>query len=447
MLRPRSWLPAAAFLATSLLAVSPIGAETARAIDAAEAAAHFAEAEAVGRQSASLWGAPLHGPMLFVDRGTRDVVANVADPAGTLVREGPVFRGTWPAELPVYNGSVDYGGRTWTILAWPPPSRRFERRRLMAHELFHRLQAERKWPAADAANAHLESEEARLWLRLEWRALQRALGEQGDERRAAIEDALLFRAERRRRFPAGAAEERALELNEGLAEYTGVRAAIPGAARDGWVFQQLDAADAAAARSSVVRNFAYASGPAYGLLLDSVNADWRREVFATGDLGAQLAAASEIALPAEGAPEEARLRAARYDFAALAAQESAREAERQARLEAQRRRFVDGPVLALPVGETFSYSFDPNAVAAFGDDDSVLATAEIRDAWGLLRVTAGGVLLVREEGAVVRVVVPAPQSANGTSGDGWELELAEGWELRPGEREGDRVAAPRPSKP
>jgi phage tail protein X len=58
---------------------------------------------------------------------------------------------------------------------------------------------------------------------MEWRALERALRQTGPARSAAIADALLFRTYRRTLFPDSAKNENALELNEGLAEYTGVR--------------------------------------------------------------------------------------------------------------------------------------------------------------------------------------------------------------------------------
>lgn len=109
-----------------------------------------------------------------------------------------------------------------------------------------------------------------------------------------------------------------------------------------------------------------------------------------------------------------------------------------------RQRFEAGPTLSLPVGERFSFSFDPNAVAAFGEVGTIYRTAEIRDTWGRLTVTEGGVLLVQQDGRFVRVVVPAPQDLDGSpsTGDGWRLELAEGWELARGRRPGDRVARP-----
>ena len=100
---------------------------------------------------------------------------------------------------------------------------------------------------------------------LEWRALAQALRATDDApRRCAAADALAFRAARRAAYPGSAAGEDALELHEGLAEYTGVVVGRPGD-RTGAALHDLGAH---VEDPSFVRSFAYATGPAYELLLD-----------------------------------------------------------------------------------------------------------------------------------------------------------------------------------
>ncbi|MGH7481931.1 MAG: hypothetical protein ACRELV_07225 [Longimicrobiales bacterium] len=416
-----------------LLLIGAAAQALGQGIDRELARAYFAEAETLGEAGSELWGAPLYGPLLFVDRGTREVVANIADPRGALAPADGVHVGTWPDSLAIYNGAVAFAGRTWTMLAWPLPEGRYERRRLLGHELFHRLQVELGIPAPNPGNAHLDGEAGRAWLRLEWRALQDALARAGDARREAVRDALLFRARRHELFPAGASDERALELNEGLAEYTGVRVAIPGNARPGWVVRQLDDHDARAARTSIVRSFAYASGPAYGVLLDGASGTWRHTIFEVGDLGRALAQAYRIQAMGAGSGDLPRRRALLYGGERLFAEEAEREARRAAQQARFRERFVTGPTLILPASEDVSYSFDPNAVAPFDEGGTVYLTTTVRDEWGTLTVTAGGALIVSEAGRVARIVVPAPadEASRPLRGEGWELVLAEGWEVRP----------------
>ena len=87
---------------------------------------------------------------------------------------------------------------------------RAERGRPFMHELFHRIQPGLGLIAPPLATnagepSHLDSLEGRYWLRLEWRALARALGASGAARTSAIADALAFRAARYQRFPGASA--------------------------------------------------------------------------------------------------------------------------------------------------------------------------------------------------------------------------------------------------
>src|SRR6188508_596039 len=77
-----------------------------------------------------------------------------------------------------------------------------------------------KMPSGSGENAHLDSLEGRYWMRLEWRALARALDASGAARLTAIADALAFRAARQQRFPNAAVDEHADEIIEGIATYT-----------------------------------------------------------------------------------------------------------------------------------------------------------------------------------------------------------------------------------
>src|SRR5262249_36659367 len=150
-------------------------------------------------------------------------------------------------------------------------------------------------PATDTDNGHLASRDGRIWLRMEWRALREALIRDGDERRQAVADALVFRAYRRTLFAKANDAERRMELNEGLAEYTGFRlSGLPPAVLPDRAAVQLAQQEQEA---SFVRNFAYASGPAYGALLDACGLDWRRGASFQLDLGNLLGSALKVQLP------------------------------------------------------------------------------------------------------------------------------------------------------
>jgi hypothetical protein len=408
------------------------------AIDLRLAEQYFEEARTISaKDNGGLWGISLYGPMLLVDRNTRMMVANQADAEGRLTQKGKVFVGKLPDEENMANTAVKWAGVKWTMIIYPLPVERYTRAQLMLHELFHRVQDDLGFALTNSANNHLDSFAGRLWLQYEWRALQQALLEPGAAQRKAIEDALIFRARRRQLFPQALASENELELNEGLAEYTGVKLRGTSDADSGKYFAaELKAFES---RPTFVRSFAYATGPAYGLLLDRVNASWRQQIKGGRDMAALLAKALRIDLPGNLQPEAER-RAKNLDCTSLFAAETEREARRQKRVGDYRARFVDGAVLTIALTGEMRYSFNPNNLEVLDEANTVFPNLRVSDAWGILNVTNGAVL-TREGGRVVKVTVVAPANSQASplQGDGWTLELKSGWKLEPGSRKGDWV--------
>jgi hypothetical protein len=319
------------------------------------------------------------------------------------------------------------------VMASAVPTDSGRRGAMFMHELWHRRQAELGFPASGAANEHLDTREGRVWLQLEWRALQSALAGRGRGRSSAAADALLFRAMRRKLFPRAAVEEREMEMHEGLAEYTGVRL---GGVRDPARFV-IDANLAEQPRrESFVRSFAYASGPAYGLLLDEAAPGWTRRLRKDEDLAELLRARLRIA-PARVDEKGAEARARVYGFEELAAAELRREEGRRRVVADYRARLVEGPVLFLPL-RGMSMSFDPGNLVPLEGLGTVYPNIRVVDAWGVLNVKGGGALLSK---GFDGVTVPAPSdvSARTLGGEGWTLELKDGWSLAPGARRGDFV--------
>ncbi len=434
------------FVGLAMLGAFRAAAQNA-AIDAGLARQYFAEAKALSeRDNGALWKVPLCGPLLFVDYDTRYAVANQTDAEDRLKPVDGVFAGTAPPELGVANTATKWAGVEWTMVIWPLPEYKQPRMRLMMHECFHRVQSGIGLKFRDAQNGHLDSLEGRIWLQMEWRGLEHAFWQQGEERKRDVADAVYFRNYRRSLFPAAETNENWLEMNEGMAEYTGFKLSTSSP-------EEYAVAVAAWLRSapsrtpSYGRSFAYTSGPAYGGLLDAAKEDWRTGLTQATNLGQLLARAYGVQVPAAVNKEEALRRAQRYDGGEVVAIETEREKTHQARVAAARKLFVDGPILALPVGQEFNYTYDPNAVLAL-DDKLTLYEGEISvtDEWGLLKATEGAVV-ARENGKIVRVQVPAPTDANKTplTGKGWTLELKPGWEAVREGRAGD-VTVRRKSK-
>jgi len=409
----------------AVIEAAPPGSENG-AIDLELAATYFEEARRLSETDAGkLWGTTLDGPMLFADPQTRRIVSNQVDTEGHLKKEESVFAGTLPDEVNMANTATHWAGVHWTMILWPLPEDKQERLNLMAHELWHRVQDGLGLPTSSPANGHLQERDGRIWLRLEWRALRRALEANAAERREAIRDALVFREYRRSLFDGAADEERALELNEGLAEYTGIVLSRrrPADRRAAAVLGIVSRAQ----QESFMRSFAYASGPAYGILLDEAGANWRQGLVREGDLGNLLAKAASIDLSVDLRPEAQR-RMSRYGGTKITAEERSREQERRAVIDRLRATLVEGPTLTLPFRQ-MSISFDPNGMESLENEGNVYDRARITDVWGVL--TATGSVLVDPQSSKAVVSAPTRRDGNLIIGDGWKLELSTGWYLRP----------------
>ena len=390
-------------------------------IDTGRAKTYFTEVRAACQHDGGdLWHISLCGPMLFADPKTRDVAANQADAQNLLTARDGIFVGKLPTSENIANTAVDWAGVHWTEVDWLdiPPDDPETRIMLLMHESFHRIQKQLGIEFASPSNAHLDRMEGRIFLQLEWRALQRALETEGQQRNRAIADAVIFRAERRHRFANATSEENALERNEGLAEYTGTKFAMRP------VHAAIQALRAAHGRATFVRSFAYVSGPAYGLLLDQANPHWRQELTPDSDFGRMLAKSLSISIP-EDVAAAAEASARNYDGDTLKAAELARETARKKRIADYRARLVDGPILNMPLVK-MNVQFDPNNLLPLEGLGTVYPNLRISDVWGILTVTNGALI----DSKWSSVSVPAAQ-------DGWTLDLKAGWTKSPGARKGD----------
>jgi hypothetical protein len=400
-------------------------------IDLAKAGQYFKEMDALcSEDDGKLWGVSFCGPLLFVDPSSRMAVANRADKEGVLEPRAGVFVGRLPDDVGIANTAIEWGGTRWTMLMWWSLSEdRARRSRLLAHEAFHRIQPELGLDTYGEINAHLDTAKGRYWIQLEWDALAKALLSEGDARREAVADGLTFRAARQMRFPEAAEREIPLEIFEGLAEYSGMRLA-------GYSPERVVEAVAAKreGETGLVRSFAYISGPLYGYLLDASGAEWRDRMGPEVDMGALLGKSLGVAA---GSDEKARTSAESYGGSELRRAETDRERERNTRLAAWRKSLIDGPVLVVDLNAVSSGGFDPGKVFPFAEKQTVYTVRELIAEWGVLTVDGGAIL--EDDGAGRGHLSLSGVSQDLTEGEGWTLELAEGWKIFPAERAGDFV--------
>jgi hypothetical protein len=392
----------------------------------------------------SLWRRSLCGPIALVDRQTRLVIANDTVAGKHFLRLGDAYVTTLPENQYVANTSFPWGGRTWTMVALALPKDRYARVSLVMHEVFHREQEALGLRQPDALNNQLDMRPGRTWLRLEYRALARALEAFPDQKAARhhAESALLFRAQRRSLYPGSDSLEATLEIQEGLPEYTGQRLAM----------QLTGESHARVARyvrdyettPTFVRAFAYGTGPALGVLLDQFDPGWRDAVRTNRDVGALLAKAIAFKLPRNLAAV-ARTQAQAYGWDEVDRTEAARDSARAPAMRGYRARLGDGPVITLrQSSDSIAWSYDPTELIAFDLQSTVYPAGSFSAPWGKLTVDHGGVL-VQNDFSRIRIGAPGSPVAGNASeikGDGWTLVLNPGWSLRAdSSRLGSLVAA------
>lgn len=413
-------------LATALLALAFEAAAPDPAVSESGALREFGT---YCMRSKPLWRHSLCGRVILVDPQTRRAVTNTRPAGPDFIRVGEVWTGILPASLSTANTSIEWGGQRWAEVLLPLPSDAADRRVLLSHEAFHRVQPAIGFKTAEGDNAHLDTKEGRILARLEAAALKSALSSRNW--RPAARDALRYRAARLTASKDTAEGERALINNEGLAEYTGIVVGA-GAARTARATAQLDTAST---RASLVRAFGYVVGPAYGLLLDRSRPGWRREAVAGKALPDLLARSFHLVNA-----REANL--TKYHGQQIVAEESARETKLQKRRRELSAALVVGPTVTFRF-EKMGIDFNPNNLFALGEHGTVYSGASIvRDNWGRLEVS--GDLLLSPAWDSARVAGSVQMSGQVVTGPGWRATLTEGYALRPGSRPGDMVIAKLP---
>ncbi|MBS0273686.1 MAG: hypothetical protein JSR55_04630 [Proteobacteria bacterium] len=400
-------------------------------IDPKAAQAAFAERQAFcDRDGGKLWGKAICGPLFFVDPDTRDIVANRNTPDNALAKNGDVFTGKLDKSVLISSTTTEWKGLRWSMILWPLPDDAAMRKTELVHEAWHVIQESLGFPTRSPVEAALGTPFGRTTMRMEWRALAAALDAPDvAARKAAVRDALIFRAWRRARVKDAAEDENELLLNEGLAEYTGRR--LTGQS-DADVAKALGGMED---NNAYARLFAFVSGPAYGFLLDDFSKTWRKHVNAQSDLGDMLARAADVSLPAnvESAAQQA---GQRYDLARVQKDEANRAHAHDEKAKAYTAALVNGPLLHLP-GHHMNTEFNPSLLFPLPPYGTVYPTLHAVGEWGTLTVTDGALL----DDAFTVVTVAAPANAQSLSGKGWTLDLKPGWSIVPDGKPGDFTVA------
>lgn len=379
---------------------------------------YFNEVKVAEERDFDLWNRDMYGPILLVNPKTREVYSDFPDADGALKRDGEIYSGGLPDNINISNTSVHWNGRDWAMVMLPLPDNKQDRINLLAHELFHVAQPYLGLRAYNPDNNHLDEEEGRIYLRLELEAMRKALESASTlEMKKHLTDALTFREYRYMLYPGADSTENLLELNEGMAEYTGF--VVSGRDKSEAIYHFETSINSFFDNPTFVRSFAYQTIPLYGYLLRQIDKHWNREITSKTNLTNYFIRAFGLTLPSDlkSAVESIK---EQYDGHTIVAEENAREAKRKELIAEYRREFIEKPHLEIHF-EHMNVSFDPRNIMPLDDKGTVYPNIRITDNWGILTVENGA--LMSPNWDKIAVSIPTKIDDGNVSGDGWRLRL------------------------
>jgi hypothetical protein len=373
----------------------------------------------------SLWDKDLYGGLLLVNPNTREVFANEPDKNGALTKDGEIYKGILPYEINIANTAIEWNGNKWAMVILPLPEDKIHRISLLAHELFHVIQPELDFVIPGTDNGHLDTKNGRIYLRLELEALKSSvLAQTKKDKIEHLTNALIFRKYRNQLFPETALAENSLELNEGLAEYTGQT--VSGLNRHENAKEHFTKnINQFVKFPTFVRSFAYQTIPVYGYLLSDIKKEWNKEITNQTNLAEYFIKSFQIKLPNDLKLAISTIES-KYNAEIILSEETEREEKNNKLIAEYRTKFVIHAHFDILLEQT-SISFNPTNLISLDSLGTVYPTMRITDKWGILTVENGALLSPKWK--KVTLSEPAEITEQRITGDGWTLELKQGYIL------------------
>jgi hypothetical protein len=374
-----------------------------------------------------LWGKNLYGPIMFVERVTRRIIANRPDNEGLLKSKDGVYTGIYPKELVLSNAPVKFGGTQFAMVPLPAEEDEYRIKTRAVHSLFHLFQENEGIIASTFNSTNMDEKEARLWIKLEWKALRKAINTKGEDRQLAVRDALIFRGSNRELYHKYATDENRFETYEGLTTftYTLLCANSPEEFKSR-LFENLDRIYS---MQSYARSYGFIHGALYASLLYDKGYDLKKIKSDSFDLGNTVKELYNIDLPVICRDVAGSL-AVNYDIESVNKEEEKRDKDIKESIHSQISIFTEKPVVFLELESPY-FDFEPEDIHSLDTLGTLYNSMRVSDNWGKLTVDKGG-CLVSNNLKFIRITAKAFKAdKNHISGDGWHLILNSEWELVP----------------
>jgi hypothetical protein len=295
---------------------------------------------------------------MFVERGTRRIIANQPDNEGILKSKDGVYVGSYPKELILSNAPVKFGGTQFAMTPVPDEDNDYRIKTRAIHSLFHRLQENEGVVISTFNINNMDEKEARLWIKLEWKALRKAINASGEEQQLAIRDALIFRGANRELYHKYANDENRFETYEGLATFTYTLLCTNSPEEfKSRLFENLDRIYL---MESYARSYGVIHGALYATLLYNKGYDIKKLNKGNCDLGNAVKELYQVELPSICRDVAGSL-ALNYDIEAINKEESKRDENIKESILSQANVFTQKPVVFLELESPY-FDFEPEDV-------------------------------------------------------------------------------------
>jgi hypothetical protein len=273
----------------------------------------------------------------------------------------------------------------------------------------------------------MDEKEARLWIKLEWKALRKALNTDGEARQLAVRDALIFRGSNRELYRKYAVAEDKFETCEGLATFTYTLLCTN--SHEEFKSRLFENLDRVYSMQSYARSYGFIHGALYATLLYEKGFDIKKIDRDNFDLGNAVRELYNIDLPMVCRDVAGSL-AVNYDIDAVNKEEEKRDDDIKESIHRQISIFTEKPVVFLELESPY-FDFEPEDTHSLDTLGTLYNSMRVSDNWGKLTVENGG-CLVSNNLKFLRITAKAFKAdKNHISGEGWHLILNNDWELVP----------------
>ena len=375
-------------------------------------------------ENGKLWNYKLDGPILMVNPETNLFISNEQNEKKEFTKQGDLFIGKLPDNITIANTSIIWEGKSWTMVNFPLPTSKEQRLDLLTHESFHRIQPIIGFDSlTEIQSIHLDTKEGRVYLKLELEALKEALKSNFLEKH--IKNALLFRQYRYQLFKNAKNAENSLEINEGIAEYTG--RTLSRETDSSLINYNISTIERFYKLPTFVRSFAYKTIPIYGYFMKKTNDKWNLEINKKTNLTDFILDYFQLK-PSTLTKIEIMEIGKLYNIDSIIDFEKNRELTHLEQTDKYKLNFIGDNNIRIKLDKA-NFGFDPRNIFPLDSFGTVYPNIRIVDDWGILNVDSCGALLSLD---YKYVTISYPKIITDTiiSGEGCNLKLEKHWTLK-----------------